>query len=85
MLGPGEYIQKHRHVLQRMGIASSEVFNAKFLDGYGYDLTFDRQLSLEKARSAGFLEEINPDSSWVKVFDRIKRAGMIPTFKRIIK
>ncbi len=78
VLKPSEYIQKHRHVLDQAGCKSSAVFKADFLDSYGYYLTLDRQLSLDKARSAGFLEEIDPISSWFKAFERFKSAGMIP-------
>ena len=77
VLEPGEYIKKHSHVLEEHGIKSNQVFKADFLDTYGYYLTFDRQLSLEKARSVGFLEEIDPISSWFKVFERFREAGMI--------
>ena len=78
VLLPGEYIKKHQHILEEHGNKSSKVFKADFLDTYGYYLTSDRQLSLDKARSAGFLEEIEPSSSWFKAFDRFKKAGMIP-------
>lgn len=79
VLKPSEYIQKHRHVLDQVGCKNSAVFKAEFLDSYGYYLTLDRQLSLDKVRSAGFLEEIDPISSWYKAFERFKSAGMIPS------
>jgi hypothetical protein len=63
MLKLREYIQKHRDILQERGVATSEVLNAGFLDSYEYYLTFDHQLSLGKASSAGFVEEIDPNSS----------------------
>lgn len=78
MLAPGEYTKKHEHVLNEHRVRRSEVFRADFLDQYGYWLTFDRQFSLDKAREAGFTEEIDPLSSWVKAFDNLKKAGMIP-------
>lgn len=78
VLRPGEYIKKHQHVLAKHGIRRNMVFQTAFLDGYGYYQNFDRQLSLDKTRSTGFLEEIDPISSWFKAFDRLKNAGMIP-------
>ena len=78
LLKPGEYINKHRKVLEQYGVKSLDVFKGDFLDTYGYYLTFDRQLSLDRARSAGFSEEIDPTLSWFKAFDRFKRAHMIP-------
>lgn len=77
-LKPGDYIKKHQHVLEEHAARRNKVFKADFLDSYGYYLNFDRQLSLDKARSVGFSEEIDPTSSWFKAFDRLKRAGMIP-------
>ena len=76
-LMPGEYVQKHQDVLRERGIKSNDVFGAKFLDTVGFYLSFDRQLSLEKIRNAGFEEEVNSDLAWFKAFDRFKEAGMI--------
>ena len=78
VLKPGEYTEKHRRVLEERGVKGNEVFAAEFLDSYGYYLDFDRQLSLDKAREAGFEEEIDPKLSWFKAFDRLRKAGMIP-------
>ncbi|KAJ9661101.1 hypothetical protein H2201_006651 [Coniosporium apollinis] len=78
VLKPGEFVKKHQCVLEEHGMKSNQVFKADFLDTYGYYLTSDRQLSLDKARAAGFSEEIDPASSWFKAFDRCKMAGMIP-------
>lgn len=77
-LKPGEYALKHQEVLKTKCKKPNDVFGAKFLDGYGYNFTIDRQLSLEKIREAGFLEEIDPLESWRKAFERFKRAGMVP-------
>lgn len=74
-LKPSEYVQKHQDVLKGRGIKAHQGEN---LDHYGYHFTFDRQLSLEKARKAGFTEEIDPTASWFKAFDRFKKSGMIP-------
>lgn len=78
VLKPGEYIRAHEHVLEDRSGKRNPVFQAGFLDSYGYYLTFDRQLSLDKAREAGFEEEVDPTRSWFKAFDRLKEAGMIP-------
>ena len=78
LLKPGEYMKKHKHLLEEHGMKNNEVFRADFLDAYGYHFTFDRHLSLEKARLAGFSEEIDPNTSWFKAFDQFKQAGMIP-------
>ncbi|KAL8786438.1 MAG: hypothetical protein Q9195_008208 [Heterodermia aff. obscurata] len=78
-LRPGAYIKKHGDVLQKYGVKNSNVAQGERLDGYGYHYTFDRQLSLDKAREAGFADEIDPVESWYKAFDRFKRFGMIPS------
>lgn len=83
VLKPGAYIKKHQHVLEEAqhGNKSTLVFKPDFLDAYGYRLNFDRQMSLDKARSAGFTEEVDPISSWFKTFDRFKKASMVPGWK----
>ncbi|KAJ7124438.1 hypothetical protein C8R44DRAFT_703904 [Mycena epipterygia] len=78
VLKPGEYAQAHREVLEAKCKKPNDVFGAAFLDRYGYFLTFDRQLSLEKIRAVGFHEEVDPLESWIKAFERFKRAGMVP-------
>lgn len=77
VLKPSEYIKKHQNVLEKNGVKSSAVFKGEFLDSYGYYLDFDRHLSLEKLRKAGFREELDPNESWFKAFERFKTAGMI--------
>ncbi|KAL8775102.1 MAG: hypothetical protein Q9209_000581, partial [Squamulea sp. 1 TL-2023] len=77
VMTPSEYIRKHQGEAEKMGVKGSEVFKGQFLDTYGYYLDFDRQLNLEKVRKAGFREEVDPNASWFKAFERFKRAGMI--------
>ena len=77
-LKPGEYMEKHKRVLEEQGGKGSRVFKAEYLDGYGYHFTFDRHMSLEKVRKVGFEEEIDPNSSWFRAFERLRSAGMIP-------
>ena len=79
LLKPSEFVEKHLATTRAQGLRENKVFKGKFLDSYGYYLTVDRQLSLEKVRSAGFGEEIDPNLSWFKTFDRFKVAGMIPS------
>ncbi|KAL8967554.1 MAG: hypothetical protein Q9183_002864 [Haloplaca sp. 2 TL-2023] len=76
---PGEYIDKHKAELKKVGIEADPVGRSAFLDGYGYFADFDRQMSLEKVRAAGFDEELDPNESWFKVWDRLKKAGTIPS------
>lgn len=76
-LAPSEYVKRHQAVLKERGVKSNEVFKANFLDSYGYYLYFNREFSLDKARSVGFKEELNPNESWFKAFDRFKKAGVI--------
>ncbi|MCJ1247718.1 hypothetical protein MMC30_004933 [Trapelia coarctata] len=78
LLKPGEYTRQYRKALEEQGVKANEVFKLEFLDTYGYCPTFDRHLSLGKARSAGFSEEIDPNPSWFEAFDRFKQAGLIP-------
>lgn len=78
VLKPGEYIEKHKQVLEAWGGKGSRVFKAEYLDEYGYHFTFDRHMILEKTRKVGFEEEIEPNTSWFKAFDRLRLAGMIP-------
>ncbi|KAL8804545.1 MAG: hypothetical protein Q9200_005782 [Gallowayella weberi] len=77
LLKPSEYITKYQREAEKRGVKSSPVFKGQFLDSYGYYLDFDRQLSLEKLRKAGFCEELDPNASWFKAFERFKMAGMI--------
>ncbi len=76
-LKPSEFIKKHGHLLEAKGVRSSAVFKGDFLDEYGYYLDFDRQLSLDKVRQAGFVEEVNPNDGWIRAFEMLKAADMI--------
>ncbi|KAL8707212.1 MAG: hypothetical protein Q9220_007706 [cf. Caloplaca sp. 1 TL-2023] len=76
-LKPSEYIDKHRNVLEDSGLSGSLAFRGDMLDGYGYHLDFDRHLSLDKVRKAGFTEELDPNASWFKAFALFKKAKMI--------
>jgi hypothetical protein len=78
VLKPGEYLKKHAESLNALGIKANTVFQGEFLDSYGYYLDFDRQLSLDKLRAAGFDEKSPPIEGWYKAFGRFKSAGIIP-------
>lgn len=77
LMKPSEYIQEHKAAFDKAGVKRSPVFKGEFLDSHGYYLDFNRQMSLEKVRKAGFTEELDPNESWFKAFDRFKEAGMI--------
>jgi hypothetical protein len=47
------------------------------LDSVGYWFTFDRHLSLERLRLAGFNGEVKPEEKWWEAFDMFHRADMI--------
>ncbi|KAJ7499912.1 hypothetical protein FB451DRAFT_1074226 [Mycena latifolia] len=78
MLKPGEYALKHQDILKAQCKKPNNVTGAAFLDRYGSSLNFDRQLSLDKIRALGFEEELDPTESWLKAFERFKKAEMIP-------
>lgn len=74
---PSEFIKKHEGRLAEAGVKGVDIFNAGQLDSYGYWLTFDRHLSLQRLRDAGFTEEKRPEDGWLEAFDMFKKAGMI--------
>ncbi|KAF2493652.1 hypothetical protein BU16DRAFT_573851 [Lophium mytilinum] len=73
---PSKYVQKHEKVLKEKGMGVL-VWKAEFLDSYGFYLDFDRQMSLEKCRKAGFEEEKDPNEAWFGAFEKFRGAGMI--------
>nr|POF17664.1 short chain dehydrogenase sirr [Quercus suber] len=75
---PSEYVQQHGHLLQEGGYDMANIAKASWLDAYGTMFTYDRLLSLEKIRKAGFTEVHDKFNGWVKVWDQMKDAGMIP-------
>jgi hypothetical protein len=74
---PSEFIKEHEGRLREEGVKGVDIWNAAQLDSYGYWLTFDRQLSLERLRNAGFTEEKRPEEGWWEAFEMFKRASMI--------
>ena len=74
---PGDFIQKHKALLVEAGVHGVEIWHAHQLDNYGYHLDFDRHLSLQKLRAAGFKPERKPEEGWFFVFEMMKKAKMI--------
>ncbi|CZT18332.1 uncharacterized protein RCC_04176 [Ramularia collo-cygni] len=74
---PSEFIKQHREKLDAQGVKGVEIWNSKQLDSYGYWLTFDRHLCLDRLRAAGFHEESRPEEGWWETFEMFKKAGMI--------
>ncbi|KAF9878726.1 hypothetical protein CkaCkLH20_03626 [Colletotrichum karsti] len=80
-LKPGEYVQQYKHIFQDNGFpkaaAAGVGAGALQLDSVGCWLSFDRQLSLDRLRSVGFLEERDPIEGWLEAFEKFKAAGII--------
>lgn len=77
MVMPSVYVKQHCHLLAEKGLKQPQVFKGDWLDVYGLVYEYDRQLSLDKLRKAGFTEQRDPLEGWVKTFERYKTAGMI--------
>ncbi|KAF2808145.1 uncharacterized protein BDZ99DRAFT_445317 [Mytilinidion resinicola] len=73
---PSQYAHRHEKALKENGIGIL-IWKAEFLDSYGFYLDFDRQMSLEKCRRAGFEEEKDPNEGWFDAFEKFRGAGMI--------
>jgi hypothetical protein len=74
---PSEFVKENREKLEEAGMKGVDIWNAGQLDSVGYWLTFDRQLSLDRLREAGFGEERLPEEGWWESFEMFKKAGMI--------
>lgn len=77
-LKPGEYVAKHRDVLEKHGVQRKGVFKGHWLDEYGFHFAGDRSFDLGKARNAGFTEEVDPNVAWFRAFEMFRKAGQIP-------
>lgn len=75
---PSAYVERHGHVLDAMGVQRAAIWKAPWLDVYGTMYTYDRHMSLDKVREAGFVEERDPLEGWLEVFDRMKAERMLP-------
>jgi hypothetical protein len=78
LLMPTEYIKKHCNVLEKRCANANEVFYEDILDRNFNAFSFNRHLILDKARNIGFLEEADPNASWVETFKRHRAAEMLP-------
>lgn len=80
-LAPSDYISEHKHLFEEhgcpKGVTAGVGAGSKQLDAVGYWLNFDRQLSADKLRSAGFTEQQPPAGSWMDTFRRLRLAGII--------
>lgn len=78
---PGEYIAKFQHLFAengRLNAAHAGVgAGNRQLDSFGYWLTFDRQLNLDRLRESGFEEEQDPIQGWLESFELFRKAGLI--------
>lgn len=74
---PSDFIKEHQDKLTETGAKTVDIWNAGQLDSVGYWLTFDRHLSLDRLRGAGFDEEREPENGWWNTFEMFKKAGMI--------
>jgi hypothetical protein len=74
---PSDFIRENEGKLKEAGVKGVDIWNAGQLDSVGYWLTFDRHLSVERLRGAGFEEDIRPEQGWWNAFEMFKKAGMI--------
>ncbi|KAF1846254.1 uncharacterized protein K460DRAFT_386550 [Cucurbitaria berberidis CBS 394.84] len=74
---PSDFIKLHEEKWKTAGMKGIDIWNYAQLDSYGHWLTFDRQLSLKRLRSAGFEEERRPEEGWWEAFKMFRGAGMI--------
>ncbi|KAH8172301.1 sirq protein [Sarocladium implicatum] len=80
-LKPGEYVSKYKHLFGDAGLSKALTCGVgdghQQLDAVGTWLTFDRQLSLAKLRTAGFEHESDPVTGWLDAFAKFRRAEII--------
>lgn len=78
---PSEYVERHQGVFGEHGLEKAVQGGVgagrKQLDSVGSWLTFDRQLSLDRLREAGFKERRDPVTGWLEAFDMFRKAGLI--------
>lgn len=80
-LKPGAYVAKYKHVFEESGRHRAATCGvgagSAQLDGVGWWLTFDRQLSLDRLRALGFGERRDPVEGWLEAFEQFRGAGII--------
>ncbi|OLN92064.1 3-oxo-Delta(4,5)-steroid 5-beta-reductase [Colletotrichum chlorophyti] len=81
LMKPGEYVARYKHIFEEKGRPKAAIAGVgagcSQLDSVGYWLSFDRQLSLGRLRSSGFMEERNPTDGWLGAFEKFREAGVI--------
>ncbi|KAJ4364073.1 hypothetical protein N0V83_009528 [Neocucurbitaria cava] len=77
-----ENIGKWKEVEKRDGLQEGHAHNDKVFAGFEYFLMtqfdFDRQYDMSKMYGAGFTEERSTKEAWGGVFDRMRKAKVIP-------
>ncbi|POR38214.1 Uncharacterized protein TPAR_01592 [Tolypocladium paradoxum] len=80
-LKPGEYVARYKHVFEEKGrhraVTCGVGAGSAQLDGVGWWLTFDRQLSLDRLRALGFRERRDPVEGWLEALELFRDAGII--------
>lgn len=79
-----KFAKEHKDAWLRL--AEQHQLNKDLVDEQGWDHThfmlvqfdFDRQYDLSKARSVGFEEEINTVEGYIKAWDRMRAAKLLP-------
>ncbi|KAK8052337.1 hypothetical protein PG993_003722 [Apiospora rasikravindrae] len=78
---PSEYVERYQGVFGEHGLDKAVKGGVgagrKQLDSVGSWLTFDRQLSLDRLREAGFQERRDPIVGWLEAFEMFRKAGLI--------
>ncbi|KAK1569621.1 uncharacterized protein LY79DRAFT_571597 [Colletotrichum navitas] len=78
---PGEYVKENKQHFVEKGLHKALVAGvgggSSQLDSVGYWLSFDRQLSLDRLRSLGFMEERDPIEGWLEAFRKFREAGIV--------
>ncbi|KPM39743.1 hypothetical protein AK830_g6809 [Neonectria ditissima] len=78
---PGVYVEEHKHLFGDEGrpkaVEAGVGAGHKQLDSVGWWLTFDRQLSADRLRGLGFVEERSPAEGWLEAFEKLRAAGII--------
>ncbi|KAK7421634.1 hypothetical protein QQX98_002101 [Neonectria punicea] len=78
---PGEYVEEHKHIFgeedRPKALSAGVGAGHKQLDSVGWWLTFDRQLSADRLRRLGFVEERPPAEGWLEAFEKFRAAGII--------
>lgn len=83
---PGQFMTGNKHIWDALaqehnlcsGVLENEKANVNFPEYIMSHFTFDRVMSLDAMRVAGFKEERDEKTSWFLAFDRFRAAKIIP-------